>query len=316
MLADVRETNLLTFDGVAGGILPLRLLCNGGRGGCLAAGGNLNADGAYHFAELHTGPGFAYQAFHAVPLAIDAAGGASYACPPAGCPLLAAVNLTLNASDSLAYRVGMGGGALPTTSDGRLLIVLDAQKQRGGGMHLGALPAAGRAGAQWAWKASPWGAWRLNWTFSEHDGVNVSTPAIDPATADGRFGADDAALSYPAGRAVVDPAGPSLVYSFHGEGWESAEANQFLHWHAPTGLFVGQFGTPCKSFFQAAQSQYAQAGMAGNSFNPSLARAPGGGALYLYHNDESQHDGVHRWRLDGAETLRELEFLPLAAEAH
>jgi len=56
----------------------------------------------------------------------------------------------------------------------------------------------------------------------------------------------------------------------------------------------------------------AQAGQAGNSFNPSLVRAPGG-ALYLYHNDESQHDGVHRWRFDGAETLRELEFLPLAA---
>ncbi len=296
----------------AGGIVPLRLLCNGGQGGCLNAEGNLNADGAYHYAELHTGPGFAYQSFHAVPLAIDAAGAASYTCPPAGCPLLAAVNLTLNASDSLAYRVGMGGGALPTTADGRLLIVLDAQKQRNGGMHLGALPAAGRAGAQWAWRASPWGAWRYNWTFAEHDGVNVSTPVIDPATADGRFGADDAALVYPAGRAVVDPAGPSLVYSFHGEGWQNGEANQFLHWHAPTGLFVGQFGTPCKSFFQATQSQYAQVGMAGNSFNPSLARAPGSGALYLYHNDESQHDGVHRWRLDGIETLRELEFLPLA----
>ena len=296
----------------AGGILPLRLLCKKAHGDCLCADGSLNADGAYHYAELHTGPGFAYQSFYAVPLAIDAAGAASYACPSAGCPLLAAVNLTLNASDSLAYRVGMGGGGLPTTADGRLLIVLDAQKQRGGGMHLGALPAAGRAGAQWAWKASPWGAWRLNWTFSEQDGVNVSTPVIDPATADGRFGADDAALDYPTGRAVVDPAGPSLVYSFSGEGWLNAEANQFLHWHAPTGLFVGQFGTPNKSFFQATHSQYAQAGQAGNSFNPSLVRAPGG-ALYLYHNDESQHDGVHRWRFDGAETLRELEFLPLAA---
>jgi hypothetical protein len=42
----------------------------------------------------------------------------------------------------------------------------------------------------------------------------------------------------------------------------------------------------------------------------ALVRAPGG-ALYLYHNDESQHDGVHRWRFDGAETLRELEFLAL-----
>ena len=46
------------------------------------------------------------------------------------------------------------------------------------------------------------------------------------------------------------------------------------------------------------ESQFAVAGKAGNSFNPSLARAPDG-QLYLYHNDESQHDGIHRWRIEG-----------------
>jgi hypothetical protein len=48
--------------------------------------------------------------------------------------------------------------------------------------------------------------------------------------------------------------------------------------------------------------QYALPGEAGNSFGPSLVRAPDG-LMYFYHNDESQHDGVHQWVLRGADAL-------------
>jgi hypothetical protein len=48
--------------------------------------------------------------------------------------------------------------------------------------------------------------------------------------------------------------------------------------------------------------RYALRGEAGNSFGPSLVMAPDG-LIYFYHNDESQHDGVHQWILSGAQDL-------------
>ena len=52
---------------------------------------------------------------------------------------------------------------------------------------------------------------------------------------------------------------------------------------------------------------YASPGTAGNSFGAILVRVPAtegsegdeGDAVYLYHNDESVHGGVHRWKLSG-----------------
>jgi len=94
-----------------------------------------------------------------------------------------------------------------------------------------------------------------------------------------------------------------------GEFWEDAEANQFLHFHGGTGLFIGQFGVPNKRDTNSSYPLYIVPGQAGNAFSPSLARATdpsGAPALYLYHNDESSHDGVHRWRLDGVDGMRVL----------
>jgi hypothetical protein len=46
-------------------------------------------------------------------------------------------------------------------------------------------------------------------------------------------------------------------------------------------------------------------GAAGNSFSPSLVTV--NGIVYLWHNDESVHGGVHRWRLDGLQSIKVLE---------
>jgi hypothetical protein len=98
------------------------------------------------------------------------------------------------------------------------------------------------------------------------------------------------------------------------EGWLNAEANQFLHWHAPSGLFVGQFGQPNKQDASASSPVYVLPGQAGNSFSVSITRDAGPTGMnetYVYHNDESAHDGVHRWRLDGAERTRLLRATTL-----
>lgn len=54
--------------------------------------------------------------------------------------------------------------------------------------------------------------------------------------------------------------------------------------------------------FLNTHGRYALPGEAGNSFGPSLVSAPDG-LMYMFHNDESQHDGVHQWVLAGAEEL-------------
>jgi hypothetical protein len=46
------------------------------------------------------------------------------------------------------------------------------------------------------------------------------------------------------------------------------------------------------------------AGVAGNAFSPTLVAD--GERLFVYHNDESVHAGVHRWRLDGWQSVQEL----------
>ena len=98
--------------------------------------------------------------------------------------------------------------------------------------------------------------------------------------------------------------GRHIVYGYHGEFYRDmqtgnvGQANQFMHFDE-SGLFLGQFGQ--SSTRPAAPSQ---AGMSGNAFSPTLVRA--GDELYLYHNDESQHGGVHRWRFEGWRDIRDL----------
>jgi len=98
--------------------------------------------------------------------------------------------------------------------------------------------------------------------------------------------------------------GRHIVYGFHGEAFKDpatgrvGQANQFMHFDE-SGLFLGQFGTPA-----LPPGGDAPAEVSGNAFSPTLVRD--GDRLYLYHNDESAHGGVHRWRLDGWNDVQEL----------
>ncbi len=77
-----------------------------------------------------------------------------------------------------------------------------------------------------------------------------------------------------------------------------------LHWHE-SGLFLGQYGIPNYSW-PDGNDYYAMEGTAGNTFSPSLVRAIGADGLphlYQYNQEEVEHGGVHRWRIDGADDI-------------
>ena len=177
---------------------------------------------------------------------------------------------------------GSFSGALPPrfplTGSGRV-VFFDSSVKGNEGFHLGA---AAQHGNSWLWQASPTG--RLDGKGS------FQTAAIDGS------------LQY--GGNVVWANGRHIVYGYHGEFYKDlgngriGQANQFMHFDE-SGLFLGQFGQPST---QPALPQ--SAGTSGNSFAMTLVRAAD--HLYVYHNDEWAHGGVHRWRIDGTDSIGEL----------
>jgi hypothetical protein len=157
---------------------------------------------------------------------------------------------------------------------------------RSRGFHLGGVLRGGRG---WRWRASPVGSWQVD-----------SSGMI--ASPDGTFELRDE-VHYPASIAMA--AGRDIVYGYHGEGWRQGQANQWLHFQ-DDGLYIGQFGVPTYVFKNRTE---AQPGAAGNTFSPALVAI--GDKLYLWHNDESVHAGVHRWRIDGLDSV-ERSSAPIA----
>ena len=139
------------------------------------------------------------------------------------------------------------------------------------------LAATRGSSARWLWRASP------------------AAGQFDLAQPNGVF---DTSRPWYAGMAVT-AISDQIVYNYHGEGWHNeGQANQFLHWYRD-GLFIGQFGVPNVRGIPPGAP-----GVAGNSLSLQLVET--NGATYLWHNDENSHAGLHRWRLDGVEWIREL----------
>jgi hypothetical protein len=172
------------------------------------------------------------------------------------------------------YRGAFAGTSpprFPITASGKV-IFFDQSVSGNEGFHLGA---AQRGTRGWLWQASPSGALDERGTFQ--------TKAVDGS------------LHY--GGNAVWSHGRHIVYGFHGEFYKDlqngnvGQASQFMHFD-DSGLFLGQFGRQT-----TRPSSALEPGMSGNAFSPTLVRD--GPRLYLYHNDESFHGGVHRWRIDG-----------------
>ncbi len=149
------------------------------------------------------------------------------------------------------------------------------------GYHLGGIPQGGTA---WQWRASP------------------STMSSSTATytgwfpQDGRFDTGNG-VQYGGNEAMA--AGRSIICGYHGEFWKSNQASQWLNFY-DNGLMVGLFGT-----FGGYTNNATTNGFAGNSFSPDLIRV--NGTVYLYTNDESNHGGDIRWRIDGLDNITEIK---------
>lgn len=204
----------------------------------------------------------------------DAQGNPTWASEPvvmASVPTLVGTPWTRHSTMGLPPRY-------PVTSGG-MVVYLDPSITGNEGFHLGA---ARLHGTEWLWQASPTGPLDGKGTYQ--------TKAVDGW------------LQY-GGNAVLAH-GRHIVYGYHGEFYRDlqtnnvGQANQFMHFDE-SGLFLGQFGTPSTRPFPPDL-----AGVSGNAFTPSLVRA--GERLYLYHNEESTHGGLHRWRIEGWNDVQDL----------
>ena len=191
--------------------------------------------------------------------------------------------------DAPYYRGAFSGmpPRFPLTASGRV-IFFDGSVVGNEGFHLGA---AAQGSDRWLWQASPSAALDGKGSFQ--------TKAIDGS------------LHY--GGNAVWAHGRHVVYGFHGEFYKDlqngrvGQANQFMHFDE-SGLFLGQFGLA-----STRATEPAQAGLSGNAFSPTLVRD--GDRLFVYHNDESAHGGVHRWRIDGWSDVGDLRGRgPMTAE--
>ncbi len=174
---------------------------------------------------------------------------------------------------------GMNEATYPITVSG---IVVSFTPNKAEGFHLGGI----RPGSdRWLWRASPSGTWEID-------------AAGNILTLNGTYEVDRG-VQYPAN--VVTVARRHIVAGYHGEGWNGGQAGQWLHF-LDNGLFVGQFGKPV---YPANNISDARPESAGNAFSPHLIDVDG--QLYLWHNDESVHAGIHRWKIEGADDIRFLD---------
>lgn len=98
----------------------------------------------------------------------------------------------------------------------------------------------------------------------------------------------------------------NIFWGYHGEFWKNSQVNKWMHVY-DDGLFVGDFGV---TGVQVADEE-AAAEMAGNSYAAAIVKNKDA-TLYLYHNDESYHSGVHRWKITGLNAIQE-QTIPVAA---
>ncbi len=168
---------------------------------------------------------------------------------------------------------------IQTTGD--ILISYDRANEsgdRGTGYHLGAV----RIGDdKWLWRTSMA-------THNNYDG---------PYPTDGSF---DIGNSVRNPGSVAMTLEDNVFWGYYGEFYNNSQTNKFAH-YTEDGLLVNTWGTVGSEIINTA---YAPEGHAGNAINPWVVRAPNGEA-YLYHNDESLHAGVHRWHIDGLDTIQE-----------
>jgi len=95
-----------------------------------------------------------------------------------------------------------------------------------------------------------------------------------------------------------------FIWGYYGEFWRNTQTN---YWQMLTqdGLFLYDFGA--NGTQKAVDWHDTIPGMAGNAFSPQLVKV--NGQVYLYHNDESWHGGIHRWKINNLDSIKEFKLL-------
>lgn len=181
--------------------------------------------------------------------------------------------------------------AYPETDTHRIIFFNAARTK---GFHLGAVY---RNASAWDWRVNPSGPFRIQPGPGGYLSIVHSGSAF-PVDNDGMgLPKPLPALSYAGG--TVDADGNFVVFSYPGEGWNGAEASQFLVF-LENGAMLGQFGNPG---YPALNRIRSVPGFAGNAYGVNLVSF--GGKPYLYLNDESGSGGVQRWRFEGVDSIVE-----------
>lgn len=117
---------------------------------------------------------------------------------------------------------------------------------------------------------------------------------------DGTFDAGNG-INY--GGGTVSTIGNYFYVGYHGEGWKQTQTNIFYKFN-DLGLVQGVFGVLGTQVVRGT----APYGFAGNALATNATQA--GGNDYIYHGDESVHDGYHRWSIKniGSEGLLTIPF--------
>jgi len=91
-----------------------------------------------------------------------------------------------------------------------------------------------------------------------------------------------------------------ILWGSCGEDWDNLQTNKW-HIYSEKGLYLSDFGIADPNL-----SGTSIAGMAGNASSPVLVKV--NGEVYLRHNDESHHAGLHRWHISDLSSIQEFVF--------
>lgn len=162
----------------------------------------------------------------------------------------------------------------PVTSTGiNIVFCPDKDNQ---GYHLGAVKNGQR---KYLWKTAK----------------STSTNYKGPMPKDGAFDLGNN-VEYPGGHVYAIER--SILWNYHGEFWKNSQTNIWNHYY-DNGLMLGQFGIT--SLEGEATNKEAFAMGAGNVFASTIVKV--GSDYYIYHNDECNHAGVHRWKINGLNSI-------------
>lgn len=89
-----------------------------------------------------------------------------------------------------------------------------------------------------------------------------------------------------------------IFWNYKGEFWHQSQTNYWNH-VSDKGQFLGQFGDWKTQNFQ----NEAAAQVSGNTWTGGIVQV--GNDIYIYHNDESIHAGVHLWKISNLSSIKE-----------